>query len=108
MNSPQREPQENPVAGLAALLFQGGAVMTWTLSAWSLTSSLSITGSFAAGAGMFSNWIALALCGVGLWYTGKLVERELTEHCIRISMPKLPSIRRSHSIPPDDSSAATA
>lgn len=106
MTTPDRESQANAVAGLARLVFQGGALMTWTLSAWSLTASLSITGSFAAGAGMFSNWIVLALFGAGLWFLGKLVERELAEHPLR--MPRLAWVRRSHSIPPDDSSAAAA
>lgn len=106
MNSPQRESQNNAFAGLARLVLQGGALMTWILSAWSLTASLNITGSFAAAPGMFSNWIVLALFGTGLWFLGGLAERELTEHPVRI--PRLAWARRSHPIPPDDSSAAAA
>jgi len=88
------------------MVFQGSALMSWTLSAWSLTSSLSLTGAFAAGAGMFSNWIVLALLGTGLWFLGKLVERELMEHPLRV--PKFAWVRRSQTIPPDDRSAAAA
>jgi hypothetical protein len=106
MNSPQRESTSKNFAGLARLVFQGGALMIWTLAAWSLTASLSITGSFAAGSGMMSNWIFLTLFGTALWFLGKLVERELLEHPVR--MPRFAWARRSHSVPPDDSPAAAA
>lgn len=106
MKPPEVDQRPNSVASLALLLFQGSAVMFWTLSAWSLTSSLSITGTFAAGGGMFSNWIVLVLLGTAIWYFGRHVERELTEHPVR--MPKFAWARRNHPIPPDDRSAAAA
>jgi hypothetical protein len=55
---------------------------------------------------MMSNWIFLTLFGTALWFLGKLVERELLEHPVR--MPRFAWARRSHSVPPDDSPAAAA
>jgi hypothetical protein len=106
MKNPALDTRSNPVAGFASLVFQGGAVVCWTLALWSLTSSLNITVSFAAEAGMWSNWIALGLFGAGLWFFARLVERELVEHPVRV--PKFAVARRSQTVPPDDRSAAAA
>jgi hypothetical protein len=98
--------QADAVAGLASMVFNGGAFVCWTFGVWSLTASLNITQSFFLTGDLFSNWIVWFVFGLGLRYLGKLVERELIEHPLR--MPKLAWARRSQTVPPDDRTAAAA
>ncbi len=106
MNKADRQLRSQDVVGLAALLFGGAAFLSWTLSAWSLTAALNITRSFAVRSGFFSNWMIWAAMGFGIRALGKRVERELTER--EAPAPVLIPAQRTPTVPPDDTSAATA